>query len=155
VVQIRPLVATNGEACDLVVESLPYFFGQPAGVQACAEAVRSQRGWVAEADGEIAGFVTIETRFPESVEITWLAVRADRRRGGIGRMLVEQAAHDASGRGARLLMLETVGPSEPEPSVTDGYGATREFYARLGFLPVKEVRLADWTDTAIILARVL
>ncbi len=154
-VQIRSLVAGDAEACDLVVASLPYFFGQPAGVQACAEAVRSQRGWVAETDGEIAGFVTIEARFPETAEITWLAVRADRRRGGLGRMLVERAAHDASERGASLLMLETVGPSEPEPGVSDGYGGTRAFYARLGFLPVKEVRLAGWTDTAIILARVL
>lgn len=154
-VHIRPLAATDGEACDHVVASLPYFFGQPAGIAACAEAVRSQRGWVAEAAGGMAGFITIAARFPESVEITWLAVRADRRRSGVGRMLVEQAAHDASERGASLLMLETVGPSEPEPGVSDGYGGTREFYARLGFLPVKEVRLAGWTDAAIILARVI
>jgi GNAT superfamily N-acetyltransferase len=155
VVHIRPLVATDGEACDHVVASLPYFFGQPAGIAACAEAVRSQRGWVAEAAGDIAGFITIEARFPESVEITWLAVRADRRRSGVGRMLVERAVRDARERDASLLMPETVGPSEPEPGVTDGYGGTRAFYARLGFLPVKEVRLEGWTDTALILARVM
>jgi hypothetical protein len=47
-------------------------------------------------------------------------------------------------------MLETVGPSESEPGVTDGYDGTRAFYARLGFLPVKEVRLEGWTDLALI-----
>jgi GNAT superfamily N-acetyltransferase len=95
------------------------------------------------------------TRFAESVEITWLAVHADHRRGGIGRLLVEQATADARSSGARLLMLETVGPSEPEPGITDGYGGARAFYARVGFLPVKEVRLDGWSDLALILARVL
>jgi ribosomal protein S18 acetylase RimI-like enzyme len=155
-VQIRRLVAaTDGDACDAVLASLPYHFGQPSGVAQCAEAVRSQRGWIADENAEVVGFVTIEPRFPESTEITWLAVHAGHRRSGIGRMLVEEAAVDAAARGARLIMLETVGPSEPEPGVTDGYAGTRAFYARLGFLPVKEARLAGWSDLAVILARVL
>jgi GNAT superfamily N-acetyltransferase len=152
---IRPLDAGDADACDLVIASLPYHFGQPTGVSQCAEAVRTQRGWVATIADDVVGFVTVETRFPESVEISWLAVRADHRRDGIGRLLVEQAATDARDSGARLLMLETVGPSEPEPGIIDGYVGTRAFYARLGFLQVKEVRLDGWTDRAIILARVL
>ncbi len=35
-------------------------------------------------------------------------------------------------------------------------GGMRAFYARVGFLPVKEVQLRDWNrDSAILLARVL
>jgi N-acetylglutamate synthase-like GNAT family acetyltransferase len=118
--------------------------------------VRAQRGWVAEDAGEIVAFVTIDAIFPETVEITWLAVRDGRRRGGVGRALVEEVVEDAAQNGAQLVVVETLGPSVAESEVTDGYEGTRAFYACLGFLPVKEVQLRDWNDDfAILLARVV
>jgi predicted N-acetyltransferase YhbS len=153
---VRTLAPGDAAACDAVLASLPYFFGDPDGNEACARAVRTQRGWVAEDAGEIVAFVTIEAIFPETVEITWLAVRDGRRRGGIGRALVEAVIEDATQTGAQLVVVETLGPSVAEPEVADGYSGTRAFYARLGFLPVKEVQLRDWNDDfAILLARVL
>jgi predicted N-acetyltransferase YhbS len=153
---VRRLVPSDAEACDAVLASLPYFFGDPDGIEACARAVRTQRGWVAEDAGAIVAFVTIDAIFPETVEITWLAVRDGRRRGGIGRALVNEVVDDAVQNGAQLVVVETLGPSVAEPDVTDGYEGTRAFYARLGFLPVKEVHLRDWNnDSAILLARVL
>jgi len=156
-VQIRALdPATDAESCDRVIASLPYHFGQESGIAACAAAVRSQAGFVADDDGDIVGFITLDPPFPETVDITWLAVRADRRRAGIGRLLIERAVVDARERGATLLMVETVGPSEPDdPGVTDGYDTTRAFYARAGFVQLKEFLFEGWTDRAIVLVRVL
>jgi N-acetylglutamate synthase-like GNAT family acetyltransferase len=156
IVTVRQLLPSDAEACDVVLASLPYFFGDPDGIEACARAVRTQRGWVAEDAGEIVAFVTIEAIFPETVEITWLAVRDGRRRGGHGRALVEVVVEDAAQNGAQLVVVETLGPSVAESNVVDGYAGTRAFYARLGFLPVKEVQLRDWNDDfAILLARVV
>ncbi|MEX1008607.1 MAG: GNAT family N-acetyltransferase [Acidimicrobiia bacterium] len=153
---VRLLAPGDAVACDEVLASLPYFFGQPDGIEACARAVCTQRGWVAEDADEIVAFVTVEVIFPETVEITWLAVRSDRRRGGIGHALVERVTDDAAQSGAQLVVVETLGPSVAEPGVIDGYEGTRAFYARVGFLPVKEVQLRDWnSDSAILLARVL
>ncbi len=148
----------HAAACDAVIASLPYFFGDPAGARDCADAVRSQRGWVALVDGAVAGFITLHPHFPESAEITWMAVHADHRRSGIGRLLIDAACAGAAAAGARMLCVLTLGPSVPEPpeSAADNYESTRRFYRRMGFVPLRELGLREWNDShALILARAL
>jgi hypothetical protein len=81
-ITIRPLTLADAKACDAVLASLPYFFGDPDGIRNCHEAVRTQRGFVADAGGEVRGFITLEQHQPGSSEITWLAVQAEHRRSG-------------------------------------------------------------------------
>lgn len=154
--EIRSLDGTkDGPGCDAVVRSLPYFFGDEGGIRDCAAAVRSQRGWVAFAE-EIVGFVTVAETFPGCLEITWLAVRADRRGVGLGRALVDRVAAEAVAEGRDLLCTLTLGPSVPEPGVEDGYEGTRRFWGKVGFQPVKELSLATWSDEyALLLVRPL
>jgi len=84
-----------------------------------------------------------------------MAVHADHRRRGIGRLLVECAASEMSGEGCRLLFVLTLGPSVPE-DVDDSYGGTRDFYATMGFIPLREFQLRNWNDAAaLMLARPL
>lgn len=156
-VEIRPLDSnTDAGGCDAVVHSLPYFFGDEDGLRECAEAVRTQHGWVADDRGEIVGFATTAQTSPTTEEITWLAVRADRRRAGIGRSLVERAAAEAVAEGRTLLCALTLGPSVTEPGIDDSYEGTRRFWRQVGFVPVKEVSLRTWNDDyALILVRVL
>jgi N-acetylglutamate synthase-like GNAT family acetyltransferase len=155
-VEIRPLAPDDAAACDAVLASLPYFFGNPVGIEACAAAVRTQRGWVAEDDRAIIGFVTIEASTSEAAEITWLAVHADHRRGGIGRRLVERVVDEVTREGVEMLCVMTLGPSVPEPGVVDGYEGTRTFYRRVGFVAVKELALSTWSDGyALLLTRCL
>jgi GNAT superfamily N-acetyltransferase len=152
---IEPLRPEHADACDAVIASLPYFFGDPTGVRDCAEAVRSQRGWVALIDGAVAGFLTIHPHFDDSAEITWMAVHADRRRHGIGRLLIDAACAAASADGAHMLCVLTLGPSVPEDAA-DNYDGTRSFYRTNGFVPLRELGLREWNDShALILARPL
>jgi len=155
-VVIRGLELRDAEACDGVLASLPYFFGDPDGQRQCHEAVRTRRGFVAECDdGAVRGFITLESQQPGSSEITWLAVHADHRRGGIGRKLVEAAAELLQGEGQSMLFVLTLGPSVPEESA-DNYEGTREFYRRVGFVGLRELGLRDWNDAyALVLARAL
>jgi hypothetical protein len=46
-VAIRTLLADDAIRSDEIIAALPYFFGIDAGVDACAQAVRTHRGWVA------------------------------------------------------------------------------------------------------------
>ena len=152
---IRPLSPEDAEGCDAVLATLPYHFGDPTGQANCAKAVRSERGWVAVDDDEIVAFVTVAPSSDEALEITWMAVRMDRRRGGIGAQLMGAVVEAAAEDGYRQLVVLTLGPSEPE-NAEDGYEGTRRFYKREGFVPLKEVGLRSWNnDHALLLARPL
>ena len=152
---IRPLTPADAPACDAIIASLPYFFGDPDGVRDCAAAVRAQPGYVATIDGSVAAFLTIERHNPLSAEITWMAAHAPHRRHGLGRQLIERAAHDLAADGARMLCVLTLGPSVPEDAA-DNYAGTRAFYQSCGFVPLRELELRSWNDAyALMLARAL
>jgi GNAT superfamily N-acetyltransferase len=152
---IRPLAPADAEACDAVILTLPYHFGNEGGRAECARAVRRQDGLVAVEEGEIVGFLTLERHDPRSAEITWMAVRADRRRHGVGRGLIERAIDDLAADGVELLSVLTMAESEPEERKTDNYADTRAFYRALGFVPLRELALEGWDDRAVILVRPL
>jgi GNAT superfamily N-acetyltransferase len=151
---IRRLTIEDASRCDEIIAALPYFFADPAGVAEAAEDVRAHEGWVTEDDGRVTGFLTLTWPFPETADITWLAVHPDWRRGGRGRQLVEAAADHVRNNGGRLLMLLMT--AEPDaPAVSDGYEGTRRFYRALGFFPLRQLDLARWTDEALVLVRPL
>jgi ribosomal protein S18 acetylase RimI-like enzyme len=152
---IRPLALADAEACDRIVLTLPYHFGDEGGRAECARAVRTQEGLVAVEEDEVVGFVTLTRHDPRSAEITWMAVRADHRRRGIGRALVERAVDDLARDGVTILSLLTVAESEPDWRETDNYADTRAFYRALGFVPLRELALASWDERAVIFARPL
>lgn len=135
---IRQLAASDAEACDAIVATLPYHFGNEEGRRECARAVRSQRGLVAQDDGEVVGFVTFEPRFDECAEVTWMAVRADRRRSGVGRALLDRVAADTRAEGRQFLLVLTVSPSDGPDEIPDGYQATRAFYESNGFILARD-----------------
>ncbi len=156
-ISIRPLNFTDdAAACDSVLASLPYFFGDSDGQRDCAVAVRSQAGFVATVDGTVAGFITLLLHLPDiggSTEITWMAVRADHRRHGLGTMLIDAAVQRCREDGVPMLSVLTLGPSVSEEAA-DNYEGTRAFYRRMGFVPLRELGLRDWNDaSALILAR--
>jgi GNAT superfamily N-acetyltransferase len=154
-VTIRVLRKTDAEGCDAVVASLPYHFGNERGVVECAKAVRSQEGLVATIDERVAGFLTLVPHSTESAEISWMAVNAEHRRQGIGRLLIERVTTTLAERGVRFLSVLTLGPSVPE-DVDDGYEGTRRFYEAVGFTPLRELELRSWDDErALLLVRAI
>ena len=144
--------ATDAEACDAIVRGLPRWFGLPEGIAECAAAVRTAHGLVATDAGVVAGFLTDERRSASVWEITWMAVRADRRGQGIGSQLaaglIAQLPDDA-----RLLVVKTLSDRDGNPGPE--YGATRAFYLARGFRPAAELDLWGPDDPCQLLARTL
>ena len=135
---IRPLGTSDGTACDAIVASLPDWFGLEEGIRECAEAVRTQPGLVAEVDGEVSGFLTIARPYPQTPEISWLAVHARDRRRGIGRALIAALSDQLRTHGDRLVLVKTLSDrTDPGPE----YAETRAFYLAMGFVPVAELDL--------------
>lgn len=151
----RQLAASDGEACDAIIATLPYHFGDEEGRRQCAGAVRLQQGLVAEDDGEVVGFVTLEPRFDECVEVTWMAIRADRRRMGVGRAMLDRVAADVRAKGRRFLLVLTVSPSDGADEIPDGYQATRAFYEANGFVLARDFPGYWKSDTPVLMVRPL
>jgi ribosomal protein S18 acetylase RimI-like enzyme len=84
---------------------------------------------VAEDGAEVVGMAFAESRTPSrfsderSLEISGVIVRAERRREGIGRLLVQEAVRFASERGLRWVSLRTFGPN----------AEAMDFWESLGF----------------------
>jgi GNAT superfamily N-acetyltransferase len=148
IVELEP--ATHAPACDGIIRGLPDWFGVPAGIAECAVAVRTTHGLVATDARGVAGFLTDERRSASIWEITWMAVRADRRGSGIGSQLVSaliaQLPDDA-----RLLVVKTLSDREGDPGPE--YGATRAFYLARGFRPAAELDLWGAGNPCQLLAR--
>lgn len=150
---IRSLTLADAEACDAIIRALPDWFGLEVGIVDCAAAVRSQDGLVAERpDGSLGGFLTWVRHFPETAEITWMAVAPDAHRRGLGRALVTALAERLTLEGARLLLVKTLS----ERGDSEHYDRTRAFYLATGFLPLQEMpELWDAENPALLLVRPL
>jgi ribosomal protein S18 acetylase RimI-like enzyme len=128
-VRIIPLVPDHAAACEAIARTLPAWFGIEEGLEDLRHCAGTEPGFVAITNGQVAGFLTIATPFPETREITWMAVSPDHHRQGIGRALVEAALAEGRASGARLLHVKTLADLHPSPE----YAQTRAFYHAMDF----------------------
>jgi GNAT superfamily N-acetyltransferase len=142
--------AIDADACDDIVRGLPGWFGDAGGIADCARAVRTQAGFVAVEDDDTVGFVTFEPRLGFDWEITWIAVRSDRRGCGIGTRLVE-ALLESLPRDAAALLVKTLSDRDGDPGPE--YSQTRAFYLARGFTPVEELDIWGPSNPCQVLAR--
>jgi ribosomal protein S18 acetylase RimI-like enzyme len=154
-VGVRALGPEDANACDGIIAGLPHHFALAQGRRDCAAAVRREAGLVAVEDEAVVGFLTYAYRFDEAAEITWMAVRADRRRRGIGHTLIDRLCEQLAAEGRRVLLVLTVSPSDPGDEPDDGYQSTRAFYRSTGFVLGRDLR-GEWdSDTAVLMVRAL
>ncbi len=145
---LRRLEQRDVPACERVLRALPDWFGMEESNRAYVASLSRLPSAVAEAGGEIVGFVALEEHNPESLEIHVMGVERGRHRHGIGRALVRWSRDFASARGAHWLHVKTRGPLTPDPD----YDKTRAFYLGVGFEPLFET-LALWgpENSALVL----
>ncbi len=151
---IRPLTPADGPACDAVIASLPYHFGDAGGRASCARTVRSSPGYVAcSGDGTPIGFLTWRSWYSASVEITWMAVHDRWRRRGIGRELLAALTENLPAD-VRYLVVTTLSQATEEDDREDTYADTRRFYQQNGFEPIWEPE-GWWSaqNQAVVLVR--
>lgn len=138
-------------AVERILRSLPVWFGIEESVLEYVESARTQESYLVLAGDVVVGVGLVVRRFPESAEIELLAVHADRRGRGAGRVLIEGIVEAVARDGVQLLSVHTVGPSYED----EAYAATRSFYRRVGFLPVQEFEGLDWVGPTLLMVRAL
>lgn len=126
---IVPLTRDRAAACEAIGRALPAWFGIEEGLEDLRHCAETQEGVVAVADGDTIGFITLVRHFPETWEITWMAVHPDWHRRGVGRRLVDAAVRRCREAGATTLLVKTLADSHPSQE----YARTRAFYAAMGF----------------------
>jgi GNAT superfamily N-acetyltransferase len=138
-------------AVERILRSLPDWFGiEESLLEYVADAAHAE-SYLAVHGGEVVGVALVHERFPQSAELTLIAVHADSRGAGHGAALVEAVADSLVERGFGLLEVHTVGPSYEH----EGYAATRAFYERTGFIPMHEFDGIDWNGPTLVLVRPL
>ena len=84
---------------------------------------------VAEDEGRVVGFMTLLSEDETTAEITWMGVRRDLQRRGIGTTLLSRAESELLARGIVRLTVKTLADTvEYAP-----YEETRRFYRAMGF----------------------
>jgi GNAT superfamily N-acetyltransferase len=116
------------EACMEIARDLRDFFDDNA-MERMPRDLRDHSIYVAEEDGVVHGFLTLLMRNANVADISWLAVRRDHWRGGIGTSLVSRAVDDLSREGLQVLEVRTLADTVDYSP----YEGTRAFYRAVGF----------------------
>lgn len=112
-----------------VAEALPEWFDQDARTRGIPVDIRHQHGFVAVADGQVVGFITLFVA-EGRLNIGWLGVGRECHGQGIGTRLLEAAEAYAQEHGLAEIATWTLGDGvDYKP-----YESTRAFYFRRGFV---------------------
>jgi len=142
--RVREASAEDAEKIHALADELAGAVGDsPPGLEnvreRLAELMEEPRAWVMVAedeDGAVVGAVSLWIK-PDLahgdnvVEVPMLVVSEDRRREGVGKLLMEEVQSLAAGNGASLI--ELVATTQNSPA--------REFYRSLGFVETDHVTL--------------
>jgi GNAT superfamily N-acetyltransferase len=120
--------------CRSILESLPDWFAIPESVNRYVAEVAHLPMLGVRREGQIAGFITIETLNPHVAEIHLIAVRQPYHRSGIGRILLGACEDFCRAADVEILLVKTLAASSDYPP----YAATRRFYTAMGFRPLLE-----------------
>jgi GNAT superfamily N-acetyltransferase len=140
---LRRFDPADEPACRAIFESIPEWFGIQSAVEAYLRDLPRAPTWVATRSDEVVGFVCVTRPQPRSVEVHVLAVGKAWHGLGIGRALMDHAERFARSLDARVMLVRTIGPSQPDAA----YEGTRTFYLKLGYEPLLEAT-ALWGDKA-------
>lgn len=111
------------DACLSIAKALCQYFDEKA-IATISEDLRKYLLYVTVDLDEVAGFATIQRKNTHVAELSWMAVRPERQRQGMGSALIEHIANDLRVRGIRLLEVKTLSEKvEYRP-----YERTRRFY---------------------------
>jgi len=132
----KPVIRVHGpaqaepQACERVLRSLPGWFGIEQSLHSHVSNVARQLTFVAEAGGQLIGFMSLVPGPGHCWDLDCLAVEAAWRGRGVGRQLQDHAERWLAARGARVMQVLTLAESHPSPE----YAQTRAFYEAVGYV---------------------
>ena len=143
--QLLGPVPTPSSDCERILRSLPQWFGIEQALMEYVQDSERNPTFVATV-GEPIAFLTVRSHFLHSWEVHCMAVEADQRGRGVGRLLHQHVEGWLRDQGARLLQVKTLAASHPSAA----YAQTRKFYQAMGYTEL-EVFPTLWSPTLPVL----
>lgn len=121
---------------NLILRTLPQWFGIEEAIVEYTEGVRNSDFYVAYQDNQPVGFISIKSNNSYTSEIYVMAILKEYQNIGIGKELIKTVEAELNKSSIKFLMVKTLGNSHPDKN----YKRTREFYSRVGFYPLEEIK---------------
>lgn len=120
--------------CVSIARELHEYFTEN-GIKAMNKDLQSHLMYVAINSNKIIGFLTIQQKNNRVVEISWMAIKREYQRQGIGSALVNYIADNLKVQGVKLLEVKTLS----EETEYLSYENTRKFYKKNGFIHLETI----------------
>jgi len=142
----------RSSVCELVLRSLPLWFGIESAIVNYTRDVKAMETWVSYENDVPIGFVSINKHFSQSAEIHVMGIRQEFHRKGIGHQLVTAVENDLRVQNFKFLTVKTLSEARPNKE----YDLTRKFYLKMGFTPLEEFKtLWDESNPCLYLVKAL
>jgi len=122
------------DACLAIAKELRQYFSEQ-GLATMSQDLIKHSLYVAMNLNEVVGFVAVHHKSNYVAEISWIAVKLDYHRQGIGSALVDRVTNDLGSQGIRVLEVKTLAADAEYPP----YEKTRRFYEKMGFMHLETI----------------
>ena len=126
----------KSEITDFVLRQLPDWFGIEESIVEYVYGVKETVFFIAVVDNRSIGFLSLKFNNEYTSEIYAMGILEEYHNMGIGRDLVEKAMDYSRRNGYQFFMVKTLGEAHPDKN----YQKTREFYKKVGFYPLEELK---------------
>ena len=119
----------NIASCLAIARELDEYFIENA-ITKMGQDIVNQSLYVAAHINKVVGFVVIDYKSNHAAEISWMAVKLEYQRQGIGSALVDRVANDLRSQGVKVMEVKTLSADVDYAP----YEKTRHFYEKVGFM---------------------
>jgi len=134
-IDIREILEADekAEICNKTLRALPKWFGNEEAIADYMNKVKSMPFYVAYDNKKTIGFIAIKNHNEYTAEVCVMGVLEAYHRQGLGQRLIERCEDYCILNNKLFLTVKTLDASaEYEP-----YDRTREFYLKMGFIPLE------------------
>ncbi|WP_353093294.1 GNAT family N-acetyltransferase [Tissierella praeacuta] len=121
---------------DSVLRQLPDWFGIEESIREYVDKVKDTIFYAVFNEDKPIGFLSLKINNKYTSEIYVMGILKENHNRGIGRYLVEKAVDYSQINDYKFLMVKTLGETHPDKN----YKKTREFYNKVGFYPIEEIK---------------
>ncbi len=122
------------EDCLDIADNLEEYFTEDA-LENMEKDLKDHQFFVVEEENETVGFISLDIKNEDCADISWLAVKKDKRGSGYGKKLILHSEEYLRRKGIQILEVKTLS----EDADYEPYEETRRFYEKMDFVHLETI----------------